>query len=106
MSSYFLGGFSAYLMVPSGRKRNHSGCSRTHGWSGAHWIAKSSATSLRRAAAAGTKRRESRERAEVGVDCAMAALGRTDCIGAARVTGLGDRAVVPALAVDPADRMD
>ena len=28
MSWYFLGGFSAYLIVPSGRWRNHSGCSR------------------------------------------------------------------------------
>ena len=39
MSSYFFGGFSACWMVPSGRWRNHSGCSRTHGWSGEHWIA-------------------------------------------------------------------
>ena len=28
MSWYFLGGFSAYWIVPSGRCRNHSGCSR------------------------------------------------------------------------------
>src|SRR5512135_77266 len=28
MSSYFLGGFSAYWIVPSGRCLNHSGCSR------------------------------------------------------------------------------
>ena len=41
MSWYFLGGFSAYLSVPSGRRWNHSGCSTSHGWSGEHWIAKS-----------------------------------------------------------------
>src|SRR6478672_13659334 len=34
MSWYFLGGFSAYLSVPSGRWKNHSGCSVSHGWSG------------------------------------------------------------------------
>ena len=48
MSWYFFGGFSAYAMVPSGRTVNHSGCSATHGWSGAHWSAKSSATSMPR----------------------------------------------------------
>ncbi len=31
MSWYFFGGFSAYWMVPSGRLRNHSGCSFTYG---------------------------------------------------------------------------
>src|ERR1051326_2927215 len=31
MSSYFLGGFSANWIVPSGRWRNHSGCSLTYG---------------------------------------------------------------------------
>src|ERR1700687_929476 len=31
MSSYFLGGFSAYWIEPSGRWRNHSGCSRVYG---------------------------------------------------------------------------
>src|SRR2546421_305233 len=37
MSWYFLGGFSAYFSVPSGRRLNHSGCSFSHGWSGEHW---------------------------------------------------------------------
>ena len=46
MSWYFFGGFSAYAIVPSGRIVNHSGCSVTHGWSGAHCSAKSSATSM------------------------------------------------------------
>jgi hypothetical protein len=48
MSWYFLGGFSAYWIVPSGRARNHSGCSLTHGWSGDAWKAMSSATSMLR----------------------------------------------------------
>src|SRR6185295_12270908 len=46
MSWYFFGGFSAYAIVPSGLVVNHSGCLLTHGWSGAHWRAKSSATSI------------------------------------------------------------
>ena len=46
MSWYFFGGFSAYWIVPSGRWRNHSGCSVTHGWSGEHWNARSSASSM------------------------------------------------------------
>ena len=46
MSWYFFGGFSAYAIVPSARVVNHSGCSRAHGWSGAHCSAKSSATSM------------------------------------------------------------
>ena len=59
MSWYFFGGFSAYLIVPSGRWKNHSGCSRTQGWSGEHWMAKSSATSRPRARARATKRSKS-----------------------------------------------
>jgi len=51
MSSYFFGGFSAYWIVPSGRFLNHSGCSPTHGWSGAHWKAMSSAISMPRSRA-------------------------------------------------------
>src|SRR3954449_8889646 len=46
MSWYFLGGFSAYFSVPSGRRLNHSGCSSSHGWSAEHWMAKSSAISM------------------------------------------------------------
>lgn len=48
MSWYFLGGFSAYAIEPSTRVVNHSGCSVTHGWSGEHWSARSSATSMPR----------------------------------------------------------
>ena len=49
---------------------------------------------------------EIRKRAELRVDCAMAALRRTDRIGAARIAWLRNGAVVLAFAVDPADRMD
>src|SRR6266542_4161983 len=59
MSWYFFGGFSAYLMLPSGRWKNHSGCSRTQRWSGEHWIAKSSATSSPSRCAASTNRSKS-----------------------------------------------
>ncbi len=45
-SWYFLGGFSAYCTVPSGRQLNHWGCSFTYGWSWEHWIAKSIAISI------------------------------------------------------------
>ena len=45
MSWYFLGGFSAYAIVPSARWVNHSGCSVTHGWSGEVCSARSIATS-------------------------------------------------------------
>src|SRR5437899_95240 len=46
-------------MVPSGRRWNHSGCSRMYGWSGEHWKAMSSATSMPRSFAELTKRRKS-----------------------------------------------
>src|SRR5215203_7002373 len=59
MSSYFFGGFSANLIDPSGRQSNHSGCSLIQGWSGEHWIAKSSAISRPCACAASTSRRKS-----------------------------------------------
>src|ERR671916_1094084 len=59
MSWYFLGGFSAYLSVPSGRRLNHSGCSFSHGWSAEHWIAKSSAISRPCSRASVTRRSNS-----------------------------------------------
>src|SRR5258708_312828 len=43
MSSYFFGGFSAYWNDPSGRCRNHCGCSRTDGGSREHLKATSDA---------------------------------------------------------------
>jgi hypothetical protein len=54
-----LGGFSAYLTVPSGRCWNQPGCSFSHGWSGEHWIAKSSAISSPCSFAAATRRSKS-----------------------------------------------
>ncbi len=45
MSWYFLGGFSAYAMVPSARVVKNSGWLVTQGWSGAACSARSSATS-------------------------------------------------------------
>ncbi len=74
MSSYFFGGFSAYLIVPSGRQSNHSGCCLIQGWSGEHWMAKSSAISRPCACAAATRRRKSSKRAELGMDGVVAAL--------------------------------
>ncbi len=59
MSWYFLGGFSAYLSVPSGRWWNHSGCSFSHGWSAEHWMAKSMAISRPCSTAAATSRSKS-----------------------------------------------
>ena len=59
MSWYFLGGFSAYWMLPSARFLNHSGCSPIQGWSGAHWKAMSSAMSMSSPRAAATRRLKS-----------------------------------------------
>ena len=59
MSWYFLGGFSAYLSVPSGRRKNQSGCSFSHGWSGEQLIARSSAMSMSSSAAAAHRARTS-----------------------------------------------
>src|SRR5215210_3922316 len=85
MSWYFLGGFSAYLSVPSGRRKNHSGCSLSHGWSGEQLIARSRATSS---------------------PCSVAAGLVADRVGAAGVARLGCERVVAALAVGVADRVD
>ena len=59
MSWYFLGGFSAYLRVPSGRRWNHSGYSASQGWSGEHWMAKSRAISMPRSRARAARRSRS-----------------------------------------------
>jgi len=53
------GGFSAYFNVPSGRRLNHSGWCFSHGWSGEHWIAKSSAISRSSFFASATRRSNS-----------------------------------------------
>src|ERR1700733_2654203 len=60
MSWYFFGGFSAYWIEPSGRMTNQSGCSATQGWSGEHWKAMSSASSIPRLRVAATSELKSR----------------------------------------------
>src|SRR5207237_2103811 len=50
--------------------------------------------------------REILERAKLGVDRVVAALLGADRIGTARIVGPGHEAVVAALAIGPADRMD
>ena len=92
MSSYFFGGFSAYLIEPSGRQLNHSGCSRSQGWSGEHWIAKSSAISSPFSRGRGDEPAEILKRAELRVDRVMPALCRADRIGAADIVGARRRA--------------
>ncbi len=85
MSWYFFGGFSAYWIVPSGRWRNHSGCSVTHGWSGEHWKARSRATSMPFSGRRPTSVAHVVDGAEVGVHRGVPALGRrrwpTGCRG-------------------------
>ena len=85
------GGFSAYFNVPSGRRWNHSGCSFSHGWSGEHWMAKSSAISMPRlAAATGVRRSSSRAELRVDASCPPAA----PIAQGPRVTGRSDEGVV------------
>ena len=107
MSSYFFGGFSAYLIVPSGRQSNHSGCSLIQGWSGEHWIAKSIAISSPWSRAARDQPAEVLERAELGMDRVVAALGasrwRRGCRGR---PASASSVLLLALAVGLADRVD
>ena len=106
MSWYFLGGFSAYLIVPSGRRWNHSGCSSSHGWSAEALSAMSRHTSMPCSRAVAHERLEVVHRAELGVDGVVAALGGADRVRHAGVVGAGDERVVAALAVLAADRVD
>ena len=106
MSSYFFGGFSANLIEPSGRQSNHSGCCLIQGWSGEHWMAKSSAISSPCAWAASTRRRKSLKRAELGMDGVVPALFRTDRVDAADIAGQRLQRVVLALAVGAPDWVD
>ena len=106
MSSYFFGGFSAYLIVPSGRRSNQSGCSLDPGMVG-RGVQRDVDRDLQPVLA---RRRHQRveilQRAELGVDRVHAALGRADGVGRADIVGLGLQRVVLALAVGPADRVD
>ena len=85
---------------------NHSGCSVTHGWSGAHCSARSSATSMPSSLRARHERVEVGERAQLRVDRVVPALGRADGPRRADVLGHRDHAVVRALAVDRPDRVN
>ena len=78
MSWYFFGGFSAYLMLPSGEWRNHSGWAVTDGWSGAAWMAMSIASSMPCASTALRKPMQPVDAAELRGDGVVAALGRAD----------------------------
>ena len=108
MSWYFLGGFSAYWIVPSGRCRNHSGCSLTHGWSGEHWkrdVERDLEAELARRARRGASKSSSVPSS--GCDGGVAALARrrspTGCRGRrARPTSV----LLRPLAVRAADGMD
>ena len=93
-------------MVPSGRQSNHSGCSLIQGWSGEHWMAKSSAISRPCACAASTQAAKVVERAELGVDRVVAAFVAADRVRAADIVGSPLQAVVLALAIFSPDRVD
>ena len=73
-------------MVPSARVVNHSGCSVTHGWSGAHCSARSRATSSP-SARPRSRRRRSPRTCPVRVDGVVAAVGGADGPGRAGVVG-------------------
>ena len=97
---------------PSGRVVNHSGCAVTHGWSGAHCSARSSATSRPRSLAADTNSSKSsmvpssgwtrRDRRTVEpIAQGEPDVARIGINGAARLGGC-----VAALAIHLADRVD
>ncbi len=93
-------------MEPSGLWRNQSGCCLTHGWSGEHCSAKSSAISRPSSWALATERLEIVHGAEQRVDGVVAAQLGADAERGARIVGAGDQRVVAALAVRHADRED
>jgi hypothetical protein len=106
MSWYFLGGFSAYLSVPSGRRKNHSGCSLSHGWSGEQLIARVERDVDAVLVGGGDERAELLVGAELRVDGVVAPGLVADRVGAAGIARLGREGVVAALAVGVADRVD
>ena len=106
MSSYFFGGFSAYRIEPSGRRRNHCGCSLSQGWSGEHCTAKSSATSMPYRLQAATKPRKSSSVPSSGCTASWPPSAAADRIGAAGIALARAQRVVAALAVGVPDRMD
>ena len=85
MSWYFLGGFSAYWIVPSGRARNHSGCSLDPGVVGRGL--KSDVEGDLDVDGSGRLHEGAKigQTAELRVDGGVATFGTTDCPRHARV---------------------
>ena len=97
MSWYFLGGFSAKAMVPSARVVNHSGWRADPRVVGGALEREVHRHLHAEGARLGDEGVEVRERAEVGVDRVVAAVGRADRVGAAGVLGAGVEGVVRSL---------
>src|SRR3954467_4830866 len=114
MSWYFLGGFSAYFKLPSGRRLNHSGCPGSHGWSPEAGVAEARrgldgevTAQLHPVRGAGRDERvEVLEGAEVAVQRVVTARLVADRVRDAGVVGRRHERVVAALAVRVADRVD
>ena len=99
MSSYFFGGFSAYCTLPSGRRANHSGCSRTYGWSGRALEREVERDLDPEALRLAAKAREVLERAELLVHALVAAVGGADRPRRAGIRSARLQRVVAAFAV-------
>ena len=106
MSWYFFGGFSAYLIVPSGRWRNHSGMLAHPGMIGRAWNARSSAISSPSRAAASTKRSKSSSVPSPGSTAVCPPSAAPIAHGLPGSSGPGVERVVAALAEAAADRVD
>ena len=106
MSSYFLGGFSAYWIEPSGRRLNHSGCCGDPRMIGRALHREVQGHLHPVVGAGGDEAAEIGERAELRMDGVVAAVRRADGVEAAGIAGVGGERVVAALAVGAADRMD
>ena len=106
MSWYRLGGFSAYFSVPSGRRWNQSGCSRSQGWSGEHWIAKSRAISRSFSRAAMTSPSKSASVPSSGLTAVCPPSAPPIAHGLPGSPGSAVGRVVAPLAVGRADRVD
>ena len=84
--------------MPSARMVNHSGCSLTHGWSGEHCRARSSATSMPSSRVAATNASKSSMVPRSGWIGVVPAVLGADRPRRARVAGSGAQGVVAALA--------
>ncbi len=106
MSWYFLGGFSAYAMVPSARVVNHSGWLVDPRVVGRGLQGQVEGDLEAELAGPGDERVEVLEGAEVGMDGVVAAVLAADRPRRAGVVRARGQRVVGALAVDLADRVD